>query len=267
MELIQLSAPSWAALFVSALLVGLTKAGFGAGAGILSVPLMAVALGGSEYMLPVMLPVLICGDVFSIIHYPRRKDWRNLRMLIPGCIAGVGLGWAALAALKHIAASGGAKAGLSGMLDRIVGAVCLLFLVIQLWRFFQEQRLAELPRAYRPKLWHGLGLGTLAGLTSTLSHAAGPLVALFLLPQKLDKRVFVGTAVTYFFFGNAVKIVPYALEGLFSVRSLCTSAVLLPVVVGGTFLGLALNRTLSGRTFSLVIYACTFATVLKLLLF
>ena len=49
------------ALVGSAFLVGLTKAGFGAGATILAVPLMVVALGGSEEMLPIMLPVELLG--------------------------------------------------------------------------------------------------------------------------------------------------------------------------------------------------------------
>ena len=264
MEFVELATLNWVALFLSALLVGLTKAGFGAGAGILAVPLMTVALGGSEDMLPIMLPVLICGDVFSIIHYPKQKDWRNLRMLVPSCVVGVGLGWVALVVLKSWA--GAEKGRLSAVLDPLVGGICLGFLIVQVWRYFREGKLTERAEPYRPKLWHGLALGTAAGLTSTLSHAAGPLVALFLLPQKLDKRVFVGTAVTYFFFGNAVKFIPYGVEGMFSAARLWTSAVLLPAVVAGTFLGLLLHRKFSGRAFTLVIYTCTFAAVLKLVL-
>ena len=59
-------------------------------------------------------------------------------------------------------------------------------------------------------------------------------MALFLLPQKLDKRVYVGTAVTYFFFGNAVKFVPYAMQGMFTRATVCTSLALLPA--GGLLL-------------------------------
>jgi len=262
MELLELDTIRWAALLISALLVGLTKAGFGAGAGILAVPLMAVALGAAD-MLPVMLPVLICGDVFSIVHYPKERDWRNLKMLVPSCIAGVGLGWVALAVLKNV---GGSKEGLSTVLDPLVGGICLAFLLVQVWRYFRESRLTERPEPYQPKTWHGLGVGTVAGITSTLSHAAGPLVALFMLPQKLDKRIYVGTAVTYFFFGNAVKFIPYAFQGMFTKQTLCTSLVLLPAVVLGTFVGVLLNRKFSGRAFTLFIYACTLAMVVKLLL-
>jgi uncharacterized membrane protein YfcA len=57
------------ALVVSALIVGITKAGFGAGTGMLAVPLLVIALG-PEKMLGVLLPVLIVGDVLSMVHYP-----------------------------------------------------------------------------------------------------------------------------------------------------------------------------------------------------
>jgi len=261
MELLPLSWVQWMALVGSALLVGVTKAGFGAGAGIVSVPLMAIAVG-AEDMLPVMLPALICGDVFSIIHYPKQKEWRNLKMLVPSCVVGVGIGWVVLVLLGSATQ---AKGSLTAILDPLVGGICLVFLAIQLWRYFWESRLTERPQPYRPRVWHGLVVGTVAGVTSTLSHASGPLIALFLLPQKLDKRVFVGTAVTYFFFGNAVKFIPYAFQGMFTMPRVWTSAVLLPVVVVGTLLGVLLNRKFSGRAFALVIYACTLVMVLKLL--
>jgi len=260
MQLLELSALRWAALFACAMLVGVTKAGFGAGAGILSVPLMVIALG-SEDMLPIMLPVLVCGDVFSIIHYPRQKDWRNLKVLVPACIFGVALGWIALRLIRTSSSD-----NLSRVLDPLVGGICLVFLLVQVWRFFRESRLTAQPRPFRPRPWQGLAVGSVAGITSTLAHAAGPLVALYLLPQKLDQRVYVGTAVTYFLFGNAVKVIPYALEGMFTATRIWTAALLLPAVVVGTLVGVALNRRFSSRAFLLFIYACTFLMTLYLLL-
>ncbi|MFP4027710.1 MAG: sulfite exporter TauE/SafE family protein [Candidatus Brocadiia bacterium] len=267
MELIELSLVQWLAVGGAALLVGLTKAGFGAGAGILAVPLMAVALGGSEAMLPVMLPVLICGDIFSIIHYPNERNVRNLKILIPGMVIGVGLGWGLLLWLKQRVAEGGTEhASLSGYLDPIVGGVCLIFVGVQLWRYFREWRLTERAEPYKPENWQGWVVGGVAGATSTLAHAAGSLIALFLLPQKLDKRIYVGTAVTYFFFGNLIKFVPYGFLGMFTLKTLLTSLALFPVVVLGTLIGVALNRRLSGRVFVLFIYFCTLLMGIKLLI-
>ena len=262
MEFLQLNTARWVALVAAAFLVGLTKAGFGAGAGALPVPLTAIALGGSEHMLPVMLPILICGDIFSIIHYPKAIEWRNIAILVPSCILGVAIG---SVPLMLIYGSRQAQGGVSRVLDLLVGGICLAFLVVQVWRYFRESRLTARPEPYRPAIWHGVGTGTVAGVTSTLSHAAGPLIALFLLPQKLDKRVFVGTCVVYFFFGNLVKFIPYAMLGLFTAPRVWTALVVLPAVVAGTGAGLVLSRRFSGRAFALFVYACTLAAVVKLL--
>jgi hypothetical protein len=262
MQFLELSTIQWIALVASAFLVGLTKAGFGAGAGILPVPMMAIALGGSEDMLPVMLPVLICGDVFSIIHYPKAIEWRNIAMLVPSCIFGVAVG---TIPLMRIYRNKSAQGGVSSVLDLFVGAICLAFLVVQVWRYFRESRLTERPEPYRPKVWHGIVTGIVAGVTSTLAHAAGSLIALFLLPQKLDKRVFVGTCVMYFFFGNLVKFAPYAALGLFTTPRVWTAVVILPAVVVGTVAGLVLAKKFSGKAFTLFVYVCTLAAVLKML--
>ena len=260
MTFVELSAAHWVALVGSAFLVGLTKAGFGAGATILAVPLMVVALGGSEEMLPIMLPVLICGDIFSVIHYPGQKGWRNLGMLVPSCLVGIGMGSVALFLLETRA-----KERVGTVLDWLVAGICLAFLAIQVWRYFREWRLTQRSEPYRPRVWHGLAVGTLAGITSTLAHSAGPLIALFLLPQKLDRRLYVGTAVTYFLFGNAAKAPGYWLLHFFTPARLWTSAVLLPAVVVGTLLGVMLHRNFSGRYFVPFIYACTVAAVVKML--
>jgi hypothetical protein len=267
MELLELSTLAWIAIGTSALLVGLSKAGFGAGAGILAVPLMTIGLGSAQDMLPVLLPVLIAGDVFSLIHYPGQKNWRNLAMLVPGCLLGVGLGWLALHWLGDLSQLQVGSSSLTGeaMLQKFVGGICVLFVVIQLWRYFRESRLTERAEPFRPKAWQGVGLGSAAGLTSTLAHAAGPLVALFLLPQKLDKRVFVGTTVTYFFFGNLIKFIPFTAQGLFTTPRVMTSLILVPAVVAGTLIGVVLNRKIDDRVFVLIIYGVALVAGLNLL--
>ncbi len=267
MELLQLSTFAWAAIGISALLVGLSKAGFGAGAGILAVPLMTIGLGSAQEMLPLLLPVLIAGDVFSLIHYQGQKNWRNLFMLMPGCVLGVGIGWFILRWLDNLDTLRLPGTVLTGemMLQKMVGGICLLFIGIQLWRYFRSAQSADSTQPFRPAPWHGVGLGSAAGLTSTLAHSAGPIVALFLLPQKMEKEVFVGTTVTYFFFGNLIKLVPFTAQGLFTAPRLATSLVLVPAVILGTLIGVFLNRKLNDRVFTVIIYAVALIAGLKLL--
>ena len=266
MEILDLNWLQWAGVLSAALIVGLTKAGFGVGS--LALVLMTISLGAAD-MLPVLLIVLICGDVFAIVHYPKKQHWRNLGMLVPGCAGGVLGGWGVLHLLGRVYGTpqaGNVSEGIEVVLNPLVGTVAMAFVLIQLWRELRESRLAESPEPYRPRVWHGVGLGVLAGLTSTMAHAGGPLIALFLLPQRLHKDLFVGTTVAYFMVGNLMKLLPYALEGMFTAPRLGTCLVLVPAVVVGSFVGLALHKRVSDRVFRYVVYALTLLLALKLLL-
>jgi uncharacterized membrane protein YfcA len=241
-----LSTIQWAGAAFAAFLVGLSKAGFGAGAGLLAVPLMAAVLGPGR-ALGLMLLVLITGDVFSIIHYPRDHDRRALATLVPGLIAGVAVGYLLLGWFQALPDS-------ELWLRRLIGFLSVTFVGFQVLRIVRERRLGGNGAPYVPRVWHGVGLGVCGGVTSTLAHAGGPVIALFLLPQRLDKRVFVGTFVKYFFIGNMVKLVPYALSGLLTREVFLMSLALLPAVVVGTFLGVYLHGKCSDGAFRAVIY-------------
>ena len=137
----------WLTAGVAALLIGLTKAGFGSGAGILAVPLMVLALGADD-MLPVLLPILVCGDIFSITRHPGKTDKRNVLLLIPGCAVGVGIGWLVLAWLQSKAASGNTPysgTAVESFLNPLIGGLCMVFVCIQVWRYFRESRLTARP--------------------------------------------------------------------------------------------------------------------------
>ncbi|MFO7959277.1 MAG: TSUP family transporter [Candidatus Brocadiia bacterium] len=246
MLLPELTTWQWAGAAVAAGLVGLSKAGFGAGAGLLAVPLMTAVLGPAN-MLPVMLLVLITGDVFSVVHYLKKHDARNLAILIPGLLLGVWFGYNALGWFQALPDG-------ELWLGRVIGFLAVALVGIQFLRFRRERSNPDGITAYRPRAWHGVGLGTAAGFTSTLAHAGGPLVLLYLLPQKLEKEVFVGTIIKYFFVGNVVKLIPYFQRGLFTMPRAVLAGALLPAVVVGTLVGVFMNRRFSDRTFRAVVY-------------
>lgn len=240
-------------------MVGVSKAGFGAGAGILAVPLMAVAIG-AENMLPVLLPVLICGDIFALLHYTHKKDrsWRNLSILIPSCLAGIALGMLVLEWFIQLAHS-------ETILNRTVGVICIVFSSMQAYNYVRRKNGRQADKNYKPAVWHGAGMGCIAGITSTLAHSAGPLIALFILPQRLPRRMFVGTCVFYFFIGNIIKLIPYTYAGLFSSTTLTTSFLLFPCAIVGTVIGSQLNKNINDFYFNLAVYTVTFASGVYLL--
>ena len=72
----------------------------------------------------------------------------------------------------------------------------------------------------------------------------------YLLPQRLDKAVFVATSVVFFGAMNYAKIVPYLWLGLFDARNLASSLLLIPIGVAGTYLACGCRRALTPAGFT-----------------
>ena len=76
--------------------IGLSKAGFGGGLGMLTTPLCVVAFGmagqSPQFAVGFLLPLLCAGDSFSLYHYWRQWRLENLKYLLPGVVLGVIVG-------------------------------------------------------------------------------------------------------------------------------------------------------------------------------
>lgn len=234
---------------IAVILVGIAKAGFGGGVGVIATPLIALVLPPARAA-AILLPLLCLCDLFSIAHYRRTFDVRSLRLLLPGALLGILLGalfFKTFAERDYLLKIG-------------IGVIAILFVLFQVWR----ENLLKQFEDFHPNAAQGLGFGAAAGFTSTLAHAAGPVAVIFLLPQNLGRRIFVGTTVVFFTLVNAVKLIPYYYLDLLSFENLGTSAVLAPLVPLGVFLGITLNKTINEIWFNRIVYALTFLTGLKL---
>ena len=89
--------------------------------------------------------------------------------------------------------------------------------------------------------------------------------AIYLLPMRLDKALYVGTTIIFFTAINAAKIVPYLMLGLFDARNLGTAVALLPIAVVGILFGIWLRQRLSTMWFYRIAYTLMFVTGAKLL--
>ena len=84
--------------------------------------------------------------------------------------------------------------------------------------------------------------GALSGFTTTLIQIGAPPYYAFVLPQRLEKMIYVGTTVMFFAVANFLKIAPYFALGQFSTAGLATSAALFPLAIATNFLGIYLVR-------------------------
>lgn len=234
-----------AAIF-AVVLTGVSKAGFGSATGGLAVPLMALTIAPPQAA-AIMLPILLTMDAIGLVVFRGQFDRANLRIILPGALLGILLGALTFSLIEVRWIRG------------IIGLESILF---ALDRFRRARTVAVPQPPSAPKGWFW---STVSGFTSFVSHAGGPPIMQFLLPQGMDKVRLVGTTTVYFAVVNFVKLAPYGALGLLDMRNLATSAMLLPIVPVGYWLGLKLLHGLDQRTFNRVLTWLLLLTGCKLL--
>lgn len=204
------------------LLTGLSKGGFGGALAGIAVPLMALAVPPKQAA-AIMLPILCVADLAGLKKFYGKWDSENLRIMLPGALLGVAIGTLTFELLSE------------RFIGLLIGGIAVGFVLLNL--------LAE--RSNRPPTTAAVGKGTLlsglAGFTSFVTHAGGPPIMMYLLPQQLDKVRYVATINVFFLLTNAVKLVPYAFLGQFTQANLLASLTLAPVAVAGVWLGIWLQ--------------------------
>jgi len=235
------------------LFIGLSKAGFGGGLGMLTTPLCVLAFGAGgqtpAFAVGVILPLLCAGDAFSLYHYWGKWERRNLKILLPGVVAGVFLGAQLINLLTP------------RQLNLCIGLIAVAFVTFQ---WFKEWVFAK-EGSFQPNYKIGLPCGLAAGITSTIAHGAGPVVAVFLIPQKMPKEIYVGTTVLVFTWINWIKVPFFVANGIIHRETLLTGLIYAPLIPIGVWLGVWLNRKMSERLFLNLVYALTFLTGLQLI--
>jgi len=224
--------------------IGISKSGFGGGLGVLAVPLMAAVMPPAP-MLGMMLPVLIAADILSNLHYLKAYEGRFLRPLLVGAVAGVILGSVGFWLLQ--------KAGpehFQRWLKILIGVLCLAFVGLQAYGL-TGRRVPTLPS--RPA--SSVGVGGLAGFVSTLSHSSGPIVTLYLLQEKVEKRRLVGTLVLFYLLLNVAKVPTYLILGNITAATLRDSVWLIPLIPLGTLAGAWLHRHIAEKPFLAIMYS------------
>lgn len=232
---------------LAVLLIGVSKSGFGGAMGSLSVPLMSLRIAAPQAA-AIMLPILLLLDAIGLVVFRGKSDRANLRILIPGGLIGILLGTLTF----HFVDARWIK----GM----IGAEALLFGVDRL-----RQVSAAGSERRAPAVAKGLFWSSISGFTSFISHAGGPPILQYLLPQGLDRVRMVGTTTIYFAVINFAKLLPYGALGLLDTSNLATSLVLLPAAPVGYWMGLKLLKHLPRAPFNLLIAIAMLLTGLKLL--
>ena len=224
---------------------GVSKGGLGGAAGSVSTPLMALAVPPAQAA-AILLPVLCVMDLAGIKAYLGKWERRLItRVMLPAGLLGGLVGALTFRAMKD------------DWIRVLLGVIALGFLAWNLVPKGETQR--------RPSYAEGWFWCSLSGFTSFVTHVGSPPLLVWILPQKLEKAVFVSTLLVFFAAMNWFKIPAYLWLGLLDLRNLWTSLLLIPVGVAGTYLGVWLQSRIDVRAFYPIVYALLLVTGTKLL--
>ena len=240
-----LDAWDWTLAVAAALIVGVAKAGIG-GLGLLAAVLFTQILPAKSAS-GALLPLLCLGDVVGAALYRRHADWGHLGRLFPWTALGVLAGYFLLQRLDDNEAR------------RLVGGIVLGMVALHLSR----RRRESTGEAFGA--WFAPAVGVLAGITTLVANAAGPLLAIYFLAMRLPKLDFVGTAAVFFLVLNLFKLPFMGGLGLISPESLRLNLLLAPAVLAGAWGGRAIVARIDQRAFENVALALSVLAAVRLL--
>jgi uncharacterized membrane protein YfcA len=236
-------------LYVAAVISGFSKTGI-PGISILAVGIYANILP-AKVATGVVLPMLVFADIFAYFVYRKNLEWRRVGRLLPWALGGLVAGWLALGHVND------------GQAARLVGVIIALMLVLHLARRWRNPDEAA---AHAPS-WFGPLMGLLAGVTTMVANAAGPVMTLYLLAMRLPKLEFLGAGAAFFLLINWIKVPFIAQLGLINGPSLTLNLWLLPAVAVGALVGRPVVERVNQKTFENAALALTAAAAVKLLWF
>jgi uncharacterized protein len=232
--------------FAGVFLICFMKGAFGGGFSIIGIPLLSIVMdpvtaGG------LLAPLFIAMDLYAL-RYWKYSTWSkpDLALLLPGLLAGIGLGYMLFRVLDHRA------------IAIVMAAVTLIF--VGLW-FVGGGKVTIRPRS-SPK---AVGAGIASGISTMVAHSGGPPLAMYLLPLGLSKEVYAGTTSLFFTVGNATKAVPWLLLVHPTATVWTLMAFCLPAIPIGVWLGWRLHGRLDQSQVYRACYGLLVITALKLL--
>ena len=239
----------WALAVAGAFFVGVSKAGI-SGLGLLFIAIFANIMP-TKLASGFMLPLLIFGDIVAVAAYRAHAQWRFLLKLFPWTGVVVVLGYFAMGKIDDRQAR------------LLIGTVILSMVVLHVLRSRRAAAAGEDPAMHHLPVV--ILTGVLAGFTTLVANAAGPLMAVYLLSARLPKMEYVGTAAVFFLLLNLFKV-PFMVDlGLITTNSFGINLALAPVVLAGAWLGRRLVTKIDQKVFEKLVLTLSAVAGLRLL--
>lgn len=210
-------------------LIAFSKGAFGGGAASIGVPMLSFFIDPLGAAM-IVAPLVSAMDMFTLRAFgPSSWSKPDLKVLIPGLLIGLGLGWLLFETVDP------RYVGLT------IAVVSVSFALYWFWKRFR--RTVPVPKPAHVGL--GVLAGAASGFTTFIAHAGGPPITMYLIRRGLDKRLFVGTNTAFFTLGNLLKLGPYGILLAGRPDAAMAALMLAPVIPLSVMLGIRLHRRLS----------------------
>ena len=227
--------------------IGVSKSGF-AGVSLVHV-LVFIFLFGARDSTGVVLPMLIVGDILAVLAFRQHARWEYIRRLLPPALTGIFVGWSLMQRISDTT------------FKPLIGTIILILTVLQLVRLSRLDLYEKVPH----QLWFAWLMGLLAGVTTMLANAAGPIMALFFVAVSLPRFELVGTSAWFFLIINCLKV-PFSVQlGLIHPSTLTFNAILIPAIAAGLFTGRWCVTRISQRLFDALLLLFVAIAALRLM--
>jgi len=230
----------WTFVGLAILVQGISKSGFAGGVGILTIPMMMLVMP-VDRVVACLLPLLILLDLNAIYHHRYNKVWERIfEVYIPACF-GILIGsviwwWIGREGVESYAPH----------IKWFVGVIAILFS----FYIFSKERAMTWAAHLTAGGKIAVLIGVIAGITSTIAHAAGPIVSFYMFAQGMGKSLFVGTTAWTFTLMNLTKLPIYVAIGLITSEILLFDLVLIWLIPIGSFLGKWMHDRVSESVFN-----------------
>ena len=223
------------------LTTAISKAGFG-GAVAIGIP-MLLLVTTPRIALGITLPILLIIDIWVVFFSKNKIDFILLLVMSVFGFLGHAVGWYFFDYISN------------DTLICFIGGVSLFTVFI----FFKRQFVPEKKKPAKnlnvesynlAKVWSRGGFWcTLSGIASFISVSGGIPLQIFLLPLRLERTVYIGSAGAFFFLLNLTKIPLYWDLNILSQEIFWISISLLPALPFGVMLGRSVGKLLTGQLF------------------
>lgn len=213
-------------IFLSYVIKGLS----GFGSGLIAIPLLAFIFP-LTFIVPVLGLLSYSGTLIQSYHLRKQVSWADMLPLIPFSIFGITI---AIWLLVNVNETD---------LLRVLGVFILCYSIYSL---------LPLPEPRGSRKW-AIIAGSLGGIVGALFGTGGPFYVVYLKMRQLNKSQFRATIAMVFFVDGGVRIMGYALNGLYTEQVLWMLLLMLPVLLTGLYVGHHLHIKFEQKRFNQVI--------------